>query len=233
MSHTLSLYRMQQTDSQIGKVHSRLEEIKKLLENDDVLRAASMLAEAAGIRVDEMEASMQQAEATVQRQRIKIEQAEASLYGGTVRNPKELQDLENDGSRLKRHMSLLEDRLLEAMQASENAQANRGMTFQSLTNAQEQAAQLDTALHQEQMELLKDLQRLEAEKKAISGSVPENILVAYDNLRQQRRGLAVTRILDQNCEACGATLTPAQQQIARSASQTLNCPSCGRIVYGN
>jgi uncharacterized pyridoxal phosphate-containing UPF0001 family protein len=38
---------------------------------------------------------LKQTEADVEKQRIKIEQTESSLYGGRVQNPKELQDLQN------------------------------------------------------------------------------------------------------------------------------------------
>ena len=58
---------------------------------------------------------MKQSEAEVEKQRIKIEQTEASLYGGHVHNPKELQDLQKDVASLKRHLETLEERQLEAM----------------------------------------------------------------------------------------------------------------------
>ncbi|MGZ9220523.1 MAG: C4-type zinc ribbon domain-containing protein [Anaerolineales bacterium] len=38
---------------------------------------------------------------------------------------------------------------------------------------------------------------------------------------------------DGSCAACGTTLTPSQQQIARSTSQLIYCPSCGRILYAD
>jgi hypothetical protein len=37
---------------------------------------------------------LKQSELEVEKQRIKIQQTEASLYGGLVHNPKELQDLQ-------------------------------------------------------------------------------------------------------------------------------------------
>ena len=52
----------------------------------------------------------------------RVGQAEASLYGGHVQNPKELQDLQKDVASLKRHLETLEERELEAMEAAENAE---------------------------------------------------------------------------------------------------------------
>jgi predicted nucleic acid-binding Zn-ribbon protein len=58
-------------------------------------------------------------------------------------------------------------------------------------------------------------------------------LGVYDQLRKQKRGLAITTIAENSCEACGTTLTPSQQQTARSTSQLFHCPTCGRILYAN
>ena len=122
MSQTLSLYRLQQTDSQMDRVQARLLAIQKILEDDETLRQAGEQVKAADKQRLVTEQSLHQAEAAVQAQRVKIEQTESSLYGGSVHNPKELQDLQNDVAALKRHHVTLEDRLLEAMLASEAAE---------------------------------------------------------------------------------------------------------------
>jgi predicted nucleic acid-binding Zn-ribbon protein len=57
------------------------------------------------------------------------------------------------------------------------------------------------------------------------------MLEMYENLRQQKRGVAIAEISDNACAACGTTLTAALQQSARSATTLTHCPSCGRILY--
>ena len=56
--------------------------------------------------------SLRVAEAEAEAQKIKIEHTEASLYGGSVHNPKELQDLQRDVASLKKHLTTLEERQL-------------------------------------------------------------------------------------------------------------------------
>ena len=51
----------------------------------------------------------------------KLARAETRLYGGSVRNPKELEDLQQDVAQLRRHLSQVEDNLLEALICSETA----------------------------------------------------------------------------------------------------------------
>src|SRR5829696_4356461 len=110
MSAALGLYRLQQVDSQIDQIQSRLKAIRQILENDDELRAASTLFSVAENNEKEAERLLKQIELEVEKQRIKIQQTEASLYGGLVKNPKELQDLQKDIASLKRHLETLEER---------------------------------------------------------------------------------------------------------------------------
>jgi predicted nucleic acid-binding Zn-ribbon protein len=88
-------------------------------------------------------------------------------------------------------------------------------------------------LTQESEILRKSLERLNSERQAVVTDIAGQALGAYEQLRRQKRGLAITTIADNSCEACGTTLTASQQQSARSASQLFHCPTCGRILYAN
>jgi hypothetical protein len=233
MSAALGLYRLQQVDSQMDQARARLKAIQQILENDEEVRAASDRFTAAEQSLQSAEGTLRQSEQEVEKQRTKIQLAEGSLYGGNVHNPKELQDLQLDVASLKRHLETLEDRELEAMEAAERAEqalknakaeldhikANRGDQFQALSD--------------ENNALNRDLERFASERQAVVQNMAAQALNVYDQLRKQRRGIAVTTINDSSCSACGTTLTASQQQSARSTSQLFFCPSCGRVLYAN
>jgi len=233
MSQTLSLYRLQQTDTRLDQVQARLQAIQKILKDDAMLREANVQSEVAEKSRLAAERAMLKAENAVEAQRVKIEQSEASLYGGQVHNPKELQDLENEVAALKRYLVTLEDRLLEAMLACEEAEAAHKAAQEALQAARARWADQNQSLGQEGTALQKESEKLIAERQAIASAISEENLVLYDELRHQRRGVAVAGITENACDACGAVLTPAQQQAACSASQMMRCPSCGRILYGS
>lgn len=233
MNQTLSLYRLQQTDSQISRVQARLQAIQKILENDEALRQAGTQAEVAEKNRLAAERTLHQAEDTVRNQHIKIEQAESSLYSGSVHNPKELQDLQNEVAALKRHLATLEDRQLEAMMACEEAESAHQAAQAALRTVQSQLNEQNQNLGQEQASLLREIAKLEAERQAIANAIPAQFIEGYNQLRQTRGGVAVAAISDSTCAACGSGLTPAEQQAARSAIQIARCPSCGRILYGS
>ena len=66
MSQTLSLYRLQQIDSQIDRLQTRLLAIQKVLDDDDELHQLSEEAEAAEARCKTAGQALKQAERDVQ-----------------------------------------------------------------------------------------------------------------------------------------------------------------------
>jgi predicted nucleic acid-binding Zn-ribbon protein len=124
MSDTFKLFRLQQIDSQLDAIKNRLNEIELALSDQRELKLAESRHAAATESLDQVTAELRLAEGEVKAQRLKIEQTEATLYGGKVRNPKELQDLQNESAALKRYLAVLEDRQLEKMIAQEEAQAD-------------------------------------------------------------------------------------------------------------
>ncbi len=231
MSAALGLYRLQQVDSQIDQIRARLKAIQETLQNDSAIRSASEKFAASENRNKSAERELKSAEADFERQRLKIEQAEASLYGGKVHNPKELQDLQNDVASLKRHLTTLENRELEAMMAYETTEAEYQAAKTELESTRTHVSAQHDDLIRESEALEKEIERLASERKAVMRDLPQPSVQIYDQLRERKRGLAVTTMSDSSCAACGTTLTPAQHQNARSTSQLFNCPTCGRILY--
>lgn len=233
MSAALGLYRLQQVDSQMDQARARLKAIQQILDNDEELRTVTQHFEAAGNQLKDAEHLLKQSELEVEKQRIKIQQAEASLYGGLVHNPKELQDLQKDVASLKRHLETLEERQLKAMEVAENAEEELERAKTALDRVKAGRGEQLRDLAEESAGLNKDLERFSSERLAVVQDMTAQTLNVYEQLRKQRRGIAVTTLSDGSCSACGTTLTASQQQSARSTSQLFYCPSCGRILYAN
>lgn len=232
MSQTFKLFRLQQIDSQLDRIRTRLLEVEAALKEDEALRQAQEHARQAEEALVAEQKVLRKAEDNVRDQRIKIEQTDASLYGGKIRNPKELQDLQNEAAALKRYLSVLEDRQLEAMLAVEEAEAEHQAALDSLEAVNAEFDEKHHDLIEEQTNLLKDLQRGETERQAAISSIPSGDMSLYEVLRQQRRGLAVSKVTDRACSACGSTLNAALLHAARSPNQITRCDMCGRILYG-
>jgi uncharacterized protein len=231
MSLTLNLFRLQQADSQLDIIRQRLGAIQNILEDSAPLRQARDFVSRVETEKRKTDQELRQVEDEAERLRLKIEQTEARLYGGTVSNPKELQDLQNEVASLKRYLANLEDRQLEAMLASEANELAFHQALQSLEQIQKSLAEQHASLTIEQEAHQKEVERLEAERQALIAALPDATVGLYNQLRQERRGVAVATVDDHTCSACGSTLTAALQQAARAIDQAVHCPTCGRILY--
>lgn len=233
MSSSLGLFRLQQVDSQIDRARSSLDKIRKTLENDVELKKALVLVESSHVEVQIAKGNLKTAEVDAEAQKIKIEQIEASLYGGSVHNPKELQDLQRDVVSLKKHFATLEERQLEAMLKAEKAEAVLSEARSGLESIQSRLGGEHKTLLDEQSKLLKDMEILSQEREASASPVESGLINIYNDLRRQKRGVAVTEFAENSCSSCGANLTSSLQQNAKSPRQLTYCPSCGRILYAS
>jgi hypothetical protein len=231
MSAALGLLRLQQVDSRINQIEARLGKIQETLNNDSILQAILEKIKDAENKHRDLDRARLISEEDAKDKQIKINQAEASLYGGSVHNPKELLDLQADISYLKKHLAAIEDQELEEMLRIEDSQAELKMLNDELNRVNAQRSEENKDLIAERDLLMRDLTNFQTERQAALGPIEAGFLRSYEVIRQQRRGVAVAEVSENACHACGTTLTAALQQNARHATQLVYCPSCGRILY--
>lgn len=232
MSAALGLLRLQQVDSRIDQLENELERIRADLENNAEAAAARQAFEAAEAEQQEAESSRHEAEMQASSQRDKLRQAESALYGGSVRNPKELQDLQADVGSLKKHLARLDETEVAWMERLESAEEQRCTARARLDQVLLRVQADHDRLSSKQSDLKRTRQSLQAERGAAVEAVNPRFLETYDSLLRSRRGVAVAEVSDGACGACGTVLTAALQQNARHAAELVHCPSCGRILFG-
>jgi len=231
MSRASSLYRLQSVDLELDKLRTRLAQVRRALEDDQETRRLRSLLDQAEARVTSGRTENKDAELATASHRAKTEASEKLLYGGTVRNPKELQDLQLESEALKRYLALLEDRLLDTMVELEEAQSAKEAREQDLSRAMESQAAIRGNLNRELGTLLAGIDRLEAEREAAFASIGQVDLETYDSLRQSRGGIAVALIREGGCSACGVALSASEEQAIRASAQLPRCTQCNRVLY--
>jgi len=231
MSQISNLYRLQQIDGQLDSSKGNLEHIEKELHNNSPVVNAQQIVTQAEEQHQLISKKLQDAEDKSYETRVKIELSEASLYGGKIQIPKELQELQNEIASLKRLMVSLEDKQLEAMMELEDAESKLMWAREELTEAQARQVEQNAKLNGEKTKLLGQIERLEAERKAALPTISAPDFGLYEQLRNSRNGVAVAKIVSRACNACGTTLTAAMVQTTQSTGQLVRCPTCGRILY--
>ena len=227
------MYRLQHTDTQLDQVKSRLVEIETILSDTSLIDAARQQASLAETALMQGQKKLKDCENQVTDQKFKIEQNESTLYSGRIRNPKELQDLQNESAALNRYLGVLEDRQLEVMLEVEDLELDFEQASTSVNVMRGRFEEEHAQLRAEKTSLLQQINKLMIEREATVHSVGDEDLSLYEQLRRTRNGVAVTRVLDQSCQACGSTLTPGLVQSARSINQLVRCSACNRILYAS
>lgn len=231
MSRAENLYHLQQIDSQIDARVKRLKEIESALADDQVIRKAQNAAQAAEQQLQATQKQLRYERDQVQSQRSKIKQSEDRLYSGTVGNPKELEDIQNEVAALKRYLETLEEKQLEVMLELDEAQEQHDEAQDQLNQALAAGEVKNADFLQERSKLEADVEVLQDKRENQTSKILDDDLSTYDKLRSKRAGVAVTKVQERNCSGCGSTLPSSIYQLARSPSKITNCESCGRILF--
>ena len=221
---------LQAIDSKIDQLSKRLAEVKAAQrETAELISTRQAANEAEHIAVQRRSArkDLELADATVD---DKIKQAEKRLYSGLVKNPKELLDLQNDISSLKRQKVALDDQLLDAMLALEEAEdaLTRHMAAHDQIEAAWKISQSDLSAEQTQLET--ELAQQSKEQVAARTQLNQADLALYDQLRRRKGGVAVVEVAGSTCAGCGVRVTAAVLQQLGHADQFTRCGNCERIL---
>jgi hypothetical protein len=166
--------------------------------------------------------------ATLRQQSSDVEQ---KLYGGTVRNAHEVQDLNKHSGQIKTQIAAGEDRLLQALGTAEQATQAHQAAEQRLRTIVAERRRMEAALLEERKGLVATVEAQQAERDRLRGAVDPAALKNYDNLRRRLGGVAVAEVKQRTCQGCRVSINASVEQRLRPGDAVVNCQSCGRILY--
>jgi len=225
------LGQLNEIDLAIDALRGRAAEIAEALKEPATLQAARSAAAAADAELVRCRAVQSERESAQQKTATKLTQTEGRLYGGKVRNPKELEDSEKDVAQLRRQHAQAEDALLEALIASEAAAEAAAGAQSELARRSAEWDAMQTGLRAEHARLTERLAAERARQAAARRAVPAGILHTYDTLRPRRGGRAVARLDGNTCAVCLVAVSPSRLAAARDGEELAYCENCGRILW--
>ena len=231
MTIAADLYTLQEIDSAIEAARASLATVEEQLGESEELIAGRQAVEEARDALEGVSKQQRDQEWQVDDLRSRLSDVEGKLYGGSVRNPKELASVQDEANILKGQLRRREDELLDLMVRVEERQT-------ALREAEESLTEVEGRWRQEQKELASEKERLEGELAGLeerrgrqSGLVEAKVLALYDNLWQRGQGRAVVKVERGMCGGCRISLPMTVLQKARSGLDVVQCVSCERILY--
>jgi len=230
MNRSASLYALQQVDSEIDARKHRLAEVISLMGETEELLNAHRRMETAQESLSQWRAWQRDQELAVQSVERKKQASERRLYGGKVRNPKELSDLQGEVDSLNRRKITLEDKLLEMMLEVEEGEAEEQEAAADLLRIEAlwKSSQANLGAEKEIQE--SRLVALTVLREGQIASIPPADLKSYEYTRQRKGGQAIARLQGNECQGCMTTIPSNKVKEARSNTLVF-CGTCGRIMH--
>lgn len=231
MTTVVDLYLLQEIDLGLEASRAALSDVEERLgESEEVQEAHRAVEEQRG-RLREGQKKQREAEWTVEEIRAKLQPLEEKLYGGTIKNPKELVGFQQDVDSLKGRQRELEDRLLEAMSLVEEAERGLAEAESWLSEVEAQWQEEQENLFRQRDVLQGEIQELEGRRSRQETTVDAELMRQYDALRAAHQGRAVAKVERGICQGCRITLPMHVVQRARRSNHLVQCTSCERILY--
>lgn len=229
MTWTQSIVRLQAVDMELNDARRQLARVEKDLQDDAALRQAQQQAQQREAKAKKAAKRQKDLEFKVERVDTEIEQTEATLYSGRVRNPRELEDLQSKIRSLKRRKSQLEEQLLEAMIAREEADAEAQKAAETLQTTRQQWEENHQALTEEAAELREHIEALKKETVELEQLIPSNTLETYRYLQDRIGNPVIARLKGHTCSVCGIEVISSRRQSVHEGKETF-CDGCGRLL---
>jgi len=230
MTTATDLYALQETDLALDRALQRLSEIEAGLgESEEVIEARQEM-EAKKAAVTELRAKQKDLEWSVDEVRAKASEVETKLYGGTVRNPKELSDLDTDLKSVRAQVAKREDALLAHLVELEEAESQLAAAEETRAHVEAGWQAGQQALLEEKGQIEPEVQRLQEVRESQTSGVDRAALSLYEVLRPRRAGRSVATVERGMCQGCRITLPMSILQKARTGLGLVQCVSCERIL---
>jgi hypothetical protein len=230
MTSAVDLFALQEIDLQRDARRAIVADVDSRLGNSEEIYEVRETIEDSLAALDRLRKRQREAEAQLQDLDAKITPLETRLYDGSVRNPKELTDLQRELDSFKERRSKLDEQGIVLMDSVESAS-------KALETGRADLARLEAEWAEDQDRLRATKAKAEAELEVLNGQRGQRTkgmevgpLGLYEQLRASKQGRAVARVERGICQGCRVTLPTHLTQRLRVGRELVQCPRCERIL---
>jgi hypothetical protein len=230
MTSAADLFALQEIDLRRDARRAVIADIESRLEETDELRAARQAVEDAQDDLKGLQRLQRNLDARLADLDARLKPLETRMYDGSVRNPKELTDMQKELDHFKKQRSKLDDEGLELIEAVDE-------TAKLLARQRETLRRTEANWQQEQRELIErksvaesEYATLEGQRGSQTAEMDRGMLGLYETLRVSKAGRAVALVVRGQCQGCHITLPTHLVQRLRGGGVLVQCPNCERIL---
>lgn len=229
MSLPGQLYKLQQFDIELQRSHQLAGEIAHQLNENGALVATESELGSQKQQLAEWQKKQKNAEWELEDLQGRLDQFNNKLYGGMVKNPKELVNLKREVESLKGRLSTKEDELLELMSQVEEMEAKVKVSTKEFEGLQQEWQQKQEILSRRKIETETVLSNLNKKRQELAQQISSEVIKLYEQIKLTK-GQAIAKVEQGKCQGCHIALPTSQWQKAK-AGELVQCNSCNRILY--
>ena len=233
MTTTRHLYDLQELDWEMDHSQAEVASIEAQFHDDKTLIKArsAMLKKEEGLHQLRNSHAYHSTEVSLFQE--KVVALEGRLYGGSVRNPRELESLQSELRNTKEHAVQEEEELLNLMLKLDDNEQQVINSRIDLEKKEKAWAETQVRLINERSTKMELLNHLRANRELLVAALTSPVLTQYERLRKIRHGHAVAKVERGMCMGCRLTLPTKEVQLARTTQDIVMCNSCGRILFAS
>lgn len=224
------LFDLQQIDLDLVDKTEKLSRVEDRLRFDEVLAKAQTEYDEQKSHLNELQKKLKTVEWKVDDIRSKLSPLEKKLYAGSVGNPKELLNLQEQVANYKSQKSKDEDEVLEIMGQIETQQEQVALKNKLVENVKKESEGRQKDLQKEKAEIIANIESANQKRIELVKIIEPSKLVLYETLKSKKQGQAVSRIEQGRCQGCRISLPMSDVQQTRLGG-LVQCSSCSRILY--
>jgi predicted nucleic acid-binding Zn-ribbon protein len=230
----LKLLELQAVDTGLNQLAHRRRSLPELAAIADADSRAAALRNRlvdSETSVADLATEQRRLEADIDTVRQRADKDQARMANAGI-GAKEASGLQHEVASLARRQSVLEDELLELMEARESAEAQIAALKSELADVEQERG----AAQKRRDELFTEIDGARGarteQRASLAGALPTELLVLYEKVRDVNGGVGAAVLRQRRCEGCRLELAGNELADVRSAKpdQVLRCENCRRIL---
>lgn len=168
-------------------------------------------------------------ELKIAEKRNRIDKYQTQLL--SIKNNKEYQALLHEIEGEKADIRMVEDNLLELMEEAEAEEKKLNVSRAELSAAEEELKEIEKRDDVRCREIDEKIAEIKNQRDVRASSLDSDLYLRYRALFDQKKELAVARVIGGACRGCNMQLTPQALNDLNKPDLVTQCEFCGRFIY--
>jgi len=230
MDQATLLLQLQENELEYKGAIELLQRVRSQLANNREWANAKKLLEAGEEKLAKLQKEQRFTETEVDDLTAKSKSLDQKLYGGSIKNSKELHGLQQETEYIKTQTSNKEEHLLTIMSQIDDVEKNISVRKEELANIEDKWQIKEKKLQAQQTQLEATIAQKKQTHEELVAIIDHDNLELYKILSKGRQGQAVAKLQRGKCSGCHIVVPVNQLQQARLGRDIIQCCNCERIL---